>query len=72
MYKHGLDKGRLVVIGKYAKPRCFKDFDPNNLLIIYEYATKVWLTSELFKKKMHNTNAKVYGGVESKNYIDPG
>jgi hypothetical protein len=39
MYKHRW-RGRLVVIGKYAKPRCFENADPNNLSIIYERSTK--------------------------------
>jgi hypothetical protein len=45
----GSDKGKLVVIRKYAKPSCFKDVDPNNFLVIYEYNTNAWMTREYLK-----------------------
>ncbi|XP_039291045.1 tigger transposable element-derived protein 4-like [Nilaparvata lugens] len=42
----GSDKHKLMVIGKSAKPRCFKNV--NLLPVTYESNKSVWMTSELF------------------------
>ncbi|CAF0988202.1 unnamed protein product [Brachionus calyciflorus] len=58
----GSEKCRLVVIDKFKKPRCFGNFDPNNIVNYYANQ-KAWMTSlifsdwlEKFNKKMKNSN----------------
>lgn len=43
----GTDKLPLLVIGKSARPRCFKNV--KSLLTIYESNRKAWMTSDMFK-----------------------
>lgn len=38
-----------LVIGKAAKPRCFKNIDPKALPVIYRHNKKAWMTSTLFE-----------------------
>jgi hypothetical protein len=46
----GTDIKKLLVIGKSAKPRCFKGLKMDSLPVKY-YANKIaWMTSEIFKK----------------------
>lgn len=46
----GTEKLPLLVIGKYAKPRCFKNINMNLLPVTYESQTKAWMDSVLFEK----------------------
>ena len=43
----GTDKLPLLVIGKSARPRCFKNV--KSLPAIYESNRKAWMTSDIFK-----------------------
>ena len=62
----GKDKVKLVVISKFARPRCFgKVFDPNNVVHYYNNQ-KAWMTAAIFEDwlikfnhKMKNDNKKV-------------
>lgn len=45
----GTDKLKPLVIGKYAKPRCFKNFSPQSI-IDYTYSKRAWMTSQIFNK----------------------
>ena len=62
----GSDKLKLLVIGKAANPRCFKNINKRQLLCDYENQNKAWMTGERFKKwltsldqKMQNKNRKI-------------
>src|SRR2546423_6250561 len=44
----GTDKLKPLVIGKSAKPRCFKNIQKENLGTKYEANKKAWMTSEIF------------------------
>jgi len=46
----GTEKLPLLVIGKDAKPRCFKHSNMNLLPVTYESQTKAWMDSALFEK----------------------
>lgn len=46
----GTEKLLLLVIGKYAKPRCFKHINMNLLPVTYESQTKAWMNSARFEK----------------------
>ena len=39
-----------LVIGKFLKPRCFKNVNLNNLPIIYRNNSKAWMLSTLFQE----------------------
>jgi hypothetical protein len=45
---NGTEKLRLSVIGKYAKPRCFKNITYKP--IDYYYNSKSWMRSDIFKE----------------------
>lgn len=46
----GTEKRKLFVIGKSAKPRCFKNI--KSLPVIYAANTKAWMTAELFSEQL--------------------
>ncbi|XP_064474064.1 tigger transposable element-derived protein 4-like [Ornithodoros turicata] len=47
----GSEKLPLLIIGKYAKPRCFKNARlPSTNEVIYRSNTKAWVTSALFEE----------------------
>lgn len=46
----GTEKLPRLVIGKYAKPRCFRHINMNLLPVTYESQTKAWMDSALFEK----------------------
>lgn len=51
----GSNKIKPLVIGKAAKPRCFKDFiNP----LDYDHSATAWMTSKIFKNWFHNTFLK--------------
>jgi hypothetical protein len=44
------DKKKLFVVGKSAKPRCFKRLKMDSLPVEYYANKNAWMTSEIFKK----------------------
>lgn len=60
------EKLKTFVIGKYLKPRCFKNVKKDNLPVTYTANKKAWITSELFEnwvvslnKDMKNQNRSI-------------
>jgi hypothetical protein len=54
----GTDK-KLLVIGKSAKPRCFKGLKMDSLPIEYYANKNAWMTSEIFKKWLMRCNVEL-------------
>ncbi len=52
----GSEKEKLVVIGKYAKPRCFKNV--KSLPVIYENNSN-WMKNKIFTKILHKLNKRM-------------
>lgn len=48
LFISGTDKRKLIVIGKSAKPRCFKNV--KSLPVDYFHNKKAWMTQDIFKK----------------------
>jgi hypothetical protein len=46
----GTHKLAPLVIGKYAKPRCFKNVNVDNLGVMYKANKKAWMTAVLFQE----------------------
>ena len=46
----GTDKLKPLVIGKSAKPRCFKNISKENLGVKYEANKKAWMKSDVFER----------------------
>jgi hypothetical protein len=46
----GTDKCRLVMIGKYERPRCFGKTFNSNSIVRYFWNKKAWMTIDLFSK----------------------
>lgn len=47
----------ILVIGKFAKPRCFKNVkSPDNL--IYRHSKRTWMTTNLFQEYIYNLDIK--------------
>ena len=61
----GSDKGKLMVIGKSAKPRCICKI--KNIIIIYEPNKKAWMTSDIFKKYILKWNNQLV--TENRNIL---
>ncbi|CAG8710758.1 2870_t:CDS:2, partial [Dentiscutata erythropus] len=38
-----------LIIGKYAKPRCFKNINLKNLAVMYKNSAKAWMITSLFQ-----------------------
>jgi|GEM_PF-1216312 len=55
----GSHKLNPLVIGKYAKPRCFKNVKISNLPILYRNNTKAWMLITLFQEWLHWFNLQV-------------
>jgi DDE superfamily endonuclease/Tc5 transposase DNA-binding domain/CENP-B N-terminal DNA-binding domain len=53
----GTDKLKPLVIGKSAKPRCFKNIQKENLGTKYEANKKAWMTGEIFGHWIKSLNA---------------
>ncbi|KAG0441503.1 Tigger transposable element-derived protein 6 [Dictyocoela muelleri] len=49
----GTEKIKPLVIGKFNKPRCFKNFKYNDM-INYEFNNSAWMTSEIFTQWLFN------------------
>ncbi|KII64202.1 Tigger transposable element-derived protein 4 [Thelohanellus kitauei] len=45
----GTDKRKLLIIGKSARPRCFKGLRMEGLSVEYHANENAWLTSEIFR-----------------------
>lgn len=52
----GNDKLPLLIIGKYARPRCFKNV--KTLPTLYTHNKKAWMTSEIFTDWLRNLDKK--------------
>ena len=54
----GDEKLSILVIGKFAKPRCFKNVKslPDNL--IYRHSKRAWMTTNLFQEYVYNLDIK--------------
>jgi hypothetical protein len=50
-----------LVIGKYAKPRCFKHINTNTLGVTYKSSSKAWMTGLLFQSWIREFDAKMAG-----------
>ncbi|CAG8778276.1 25189_t:CDS:2, partial [Dentiscutata erythropus] len=46
---NGSHKMVTFVIGKYAKPRCFKNINFKNLAVMYKNSAKAWMITSLFQ-----------------------
>ncbi|KII62654.1 hypothetical protein RF11_04829 [Thelohanellus kitauei] len=51
----GTDKRKLLIIGKSARPRCFKGPRMEGLPVEYHANKKAWMTSEIFRNWLTNT-----------------
>ena len=53
----GTEKLNPIVIGKYGRPRCFKNINnTNNLGIIYRHNKSAWMTGTIFKQWITNVD----------------
>jgi DDE superfamily endonuclease len=56
----GTEKLNPIVIGKYRRPRCFKNISNiNNLGITYEHNKNAWMTGTLFKQWITNVDNQI-------------
>ena len=53
----GSEKCKLLVIGKYKKPRCFKNV--KTLPVDYRSNRKAWMTSDLWSEWLHSFDTKM-------------
>ncbi|UYV60860.1 hypothetical protein LAZ67_1002628 [Cordylochernes scorpioides] len=60
----GTDKRRLLIIGKSAKPRCFRNFSPH-LYCTYTSNSKAWMTSSIFQEWLLQFNKQLVSEVAS-------
>ena len=51
----GTIKLPLLFIGKYKKPRCFKNISRESLPVIYENQSNAWVNREIFAKWFHGS-----------------
>ncbi|UYV81531.1 TIGD6 [Cordylochernes scorpioides] len=54
----GTDKRRLLIIGKSAKPRCFRNFSPH-FYCTYTFNSKAWMTSSIFQEWLLQFNKQL-------------
>ncbi|UYV63589.1 hypothetical protein LAZ67_2004890 [Cordylochernes scorpioides] len=54
----GTDKRRLLIIGKSAKPRCFRNFSPH-FYCTYTSNSKPWMTSSIFQEWLLQLNKQL-------------
>ncbi|UYV60678.1 hypothetical protein LAZ67_1001867 [Cordylochernes scorpioides] len=54
----GTDKRRLLIIGKSAKPRCFRNFSPH-FYCTYTSNSKAWMTSNIFQEWLLQFNKQL-------------
>jgi len=55
----GTEKLPLLVIGKYARPRCFRNSNMNLLPVKYESQKKAWMDGVLFEKWIHQIDRRM-------------
>ena len=55
----GSHKLNPLVIGKYARPRCFKHINIRNLLITYQNNKKAWMLTTLFQEWLQEFDYQV-------------
>jgi len=55
----GSHKLNPLIIGKFGKPRCFKNININNLPMTYCYNTKAWMLSTVFQDWLQEFNREV-------------
>lgn len=55
----GNDKKKLLVIGKSAKPRCFKGMNMKSLPVDYRSNSNAWMTTSMFNKWLDEWNANL-------------
>lgn len=55
----GGDKRKLLVIGKSAKPRCFKGLVMNRLPVVYHANKNAWMTSVIFQEWLKSWDAEL-------------
>ena len=55
----GSHKLNPLVIGKFGKPRCFKNININNLPMTYRYNAKAWMLSTVFQDWLQEFNREV-------------
>jgi hypothetical protein len=60
----GTDKKKLLVIGKSAKPRCFKGLKMDSLLVEYYANKNALMTSKIFKKWLMRWDGSYSGNQE--------
>ena len=56
----GNDKLPILVIGKFAKPRCFKNVRSLQDNIIYRNSKRAWMTTNLFEEYIYNLDLKFF------------
>lgn len=52
----GTDKKKIVIVGKYAKPRCFKGIHRDALPVTYFANKNAWMTSAIFTEWLSGWN----------------
>ncbi|GJV05319.1 CENP-B homolog protein 2-like protein [Tanacetum coccineum] len=57
----GSEKLPLWIIGKYAKPRCFKNVNLNSLNCEYRANKRAWMTGVLFEEYVRQLDKKMVG-----------
>jgi hypothetical protein len=55
----GSHKLNPLVIGKFAKPRCFKNINIGNLPVIYRNNSKAWMLSTIFQEWLQEFDRQV-------------
>ena len=50
---------KVLVIGKAAKPRCFKNVDPSQLPVTWRANKKAWMTTEIFVEWLKSFDKKM-------------
>lgn len=53
------DREKPLVIGKYAKPRCFNGMNPENFNIIWKSNKRAWMTREIMTEWLHQLDRKM-------------
>ena len=56
---NGSHKLNPLVIGKFAKPRCFKNINISNLPITYQNNSKAWMLSTIFQEWLQEFDRQV-------------
>jgi hypothetical protein len=55
----GTDRQKLLVVGKRAKPQCFKRISMDHLPVLYYANKNLWMTSEIAKKWLMSWDVKL-------------